>query len=100
MTRHVDSRAPRTPSALKCYPCLRNKPLPMCPEWTWMELVGRAGIEPATNGLKVLSGIEEKEEVSLADSQKCTQLWVRRMKDLARGFGNANIVLLGRRDFR
>src|SRR5256885_15094533 len=30
----VGSSAPPTPSLLKCYPCLRNNPLPMCPEWT------------------------------------------------------------------
>jgi AAHS family 3-hydroxyphenylpropionic acid transporter len=24
------SLAPKTPSALKCYPCARNNPLPMC----------------------------------------------------------------------
>jgi hypothetical protein len=24
---------PPTPSLLRCYLCLRNNPLPMCPEW-------------------------------------------------------------------
>ena len=29
MPRPAGSAAPRTPSALRCYPCLRYKPLPM-----------------------------------------------------------------------
>ena len=28
------SLAPKTPSTLKCYPCVRNNLLPMCPEQT------------------------------------------------------------------
>jgi putative transposase len=42
-TGRIASNAPRTPSAQKCYPCLRYKPLPMCPEWTegiWLPDLG------------------------------------------------------------
>jgi transposase InsO family protein len=41
-------RPPRIHSALKCYPCPRNNPLPMCPEWTREKVVGGDGIEPST----------------------------------------------------
>jgi hypothetical protein len=32
MISPVESSAHRIRSELKCYPCLRNNPLPMCPE--------------------------------------------------------------------
>ena len=41
-----------TPSGQKCYLCLRNNLLPMCPVRTLKQLVSRAGLEPATLCLK------------------------------------------------
>jgi hypothetical protein len=34
MMRHAGSRAPKTPSAQKCYPCARNDLITMWSEWT------------------------------------------------------------------
>lgn len=32
-----------------CNPCVRYEVLPMCPEWTRIDLVGLAGFEPTTS---------------------------------------------------
>jgi hypothetical protein len=45
----VDTRSSRK----CCYPCLRNKLLPMSPEWTLIYLVAKGGIEPPTHGFSV-----------------------------------------------
>jgi hypothetical protein len=41
-----------TPSGQKCYLCLRNDLLPMCPDRTSREMERETGIEPATNSLE------------------------------------------------
>src|SRR5688572_24495245 len=48
--RHVGSKVLLTPSSRECYPCLRYKPLPMCPEWTLSKLARPDGFEPPTPG--------------------------------------------------
>ena len=52
-----------------------------------MEMVGRVGLEPTTNGSRGWRGSAEKELFSFDASQKCTESWVIRMKVLARSFG-------------
>ena len=52
-TRHAGSNLSKTPSDRKCYPCLRNKTKPMCPERTpdvGPEVVDLAHGESAAHG--------------------------------------------------